>query len=289
MFCLLFAVMLFPVSAFADVIYEPTDEFYEKHRNECVHENEVYSAMGPENCAVFYKSPENKKINFTLENGESIRIIEIYTDKKDISWGYADSYKENRAVSGWVPMEYMWKEYNSDMFFSQYRDQIKNGNRTINKDGTVEKINFWVYPGSESCFEYTPYEDFKPNVQNIFTDEQGREWGFIGYYMGRWDAWIFMDDPGADFKEIYPDAAPERDMRVKPGAESETSNDANDKKNEKAKEQKNTDLIKEDLIVPDSGTDRTTLIICCAAVAVVVIVTVILLVCLKKRKSKLKP
>lgn len=296
LFCLFFAVMLLPVTAFADVILEPHDEFYEKHSQECQHDHRDYSPLGQEDRAVFYNSPEDPQESFSLENGKSIEIRVIYTDDNDISWGYAEIYTNSGYISGWVPMEHMMTAYNPALFLSQYSEEIKYGSRRINENRTFDVVFLWAYPGSESRTSLRFDKDYVLKVKGIFTDEQGREWGlfdrsgwqsdWISERYGRKYDWIFMDNPGAAFEEIYPDGAPVRDKRYLSGNESQIVNSENEKENNgKADEQVNTDPIKRDVIAPDTGADVSALRICFAAVALVVIVTVILLVCLKKRKK----
>lgn len=262
--CLLLVLTLFSTCAFADLIAEPGDEFYRRNRQDCRHLGALYSAMGPEGCVIFYKSPKNSQTAFRLENGKSIYIDFIYEDANGVVWGVAEQYSGGTYKTGWAPMDYLWEDYSSDLFISQYSESIRSEERkleTENGDGT---INLWSYPGSESCYELS-FDAYDLEFNRIFTDEQGREWGYVGYFYGNRDKWVLLDDPGASFEEVYPDGAPDYDKRVKPTAENNTA-------------------AGENTITPDSGADSRTLLICGIAVVAVVIVTGALLIGLKKRR-----
>ncbi|MGN0478129.1 MAG: hypothetical protein ACI4GO_01725, partial [Hominenteromicrobium sp.] len=54
------------------------------------------------------------------------------------------------------------------------------------------------YPGSGvwagSISELNPnYDDGKLSYHDIYTDPDGGQWGYVGYYMGRC-GWIYLDD-----------------------------------------------------------------------------------------------
>ena len=75
--CWILCVM--PVKA--DVIWEPMDDFYEEHREECRYVNRNFTANGPDGEVIVYKSPENPTVVDTWENGFSAYISFVYTDE----------------------------------------------------------------------------------------------------------------------------------------------------------------------------------------------------------------
>ena len=76
MTCFLFCT----ISVRADVIWEPQDDFYEKHRSDCTHVGRQFIADGPDGKVILYKSPESVKEVATWENGYKVWISFTYED-----------------------------------------------------------------------------------------------------------------------------------------------------------------------------------------------------------------
>ena len=105
----------------ADLIFEPQDSFYEKHADSCKYVNRTYIVNGYNGETIVYESPESAKKVITVKNREKYYISFVYTDKKNVEWGFLEDGQEN---SGWVPMDYMYPVYNSQSFYEEYRDKI---------------------------------------------------------------------------------------------------------------------------------------------------------------------
>lgn len=210
MFALALALLLcgaLPLNVRADVLFEPDDDFYEDHYEEMDYVNCAYLANGPQGKLTIYTSPENSLVEGTVENGEGIYVSVRYVDAGGIAWAQVEVF--TRALSGWVPMDYLVKVYNSDDFRAEYADRI------VAEEGSLaaseERVFFWSYPGSDVSEADLPLEgDYLPEYREIFFDDAGRKWGHVGYYMGIKNTWICLDDPAADYETLYADHAPQQ-------------------------------------------------------------------------------
>lgn len=257
---LLLTLLLGNISVKADIIFEPEDAFYKKHTDECVYHARRYTANGPDGYATLYKSPESASVMEKIENGEIVWIDYTYEDKNQVSWGYCETESEK----GWLPMEYLALVYDYISFSGQYREQIQEEEGEIDFCNG-ETIRFWSYPGSESAYDFSIEENatYLPSYNRTFVDEEGRKWGFVGYYYGRMNKWVCLDNPTADFETLYPDGAPERDTTV-----------VSEYTGEK--------------IAPDNSGMTSVIIYSGIAVVIVVAITAGVLVYLKKSKRQIK-
>ena len=191
----------------ADVIFEPQDSFYWDHRGECQYHSRTYFADGPENVAVVYRSPESSAVVERVKNGDELWISYIYEAENGISWGYCENYEEN--WTGWVPMDYLLLKYDDICFQEEFGERITTADEygVLNAEG---EVYLWNYPGSEDSVIYTVDGEYPPEYEEIFTDDAGRNWGYIGYHIGIRNVWVCLDAPGADYRTLYAEAAPQQ-------------------------------------------------------------------------------
>ena len=206
-----------PVSA--DLIWEPQDNFYESHRDECDYVGRRYQAAGYDDQVTLYSKP-NGRAKETLANGQS-GTVQFTWQSEDQVWGYICYAGEDQA-EGWVPMDELTLIYDDQQFQEDHASELQN----------VEpvKVEFtqgilYSYPGGpagsvlEEAKEYQPFSEM---FTLIYTDEDGLRWGYVGYYMGRRNSWICLDDPmnehlGTRIVEPEPSAAQLRQLDSEPG------------------------------------------------------------------------
>lgn len=245
-------------TAFADVIYIPEDPFLESHVLECDEMRRGFRALTE---VTVYQSPESAIKAGTLAQDEMVHIYYTYTDGRGNQWGYCEDYES--GVSGWLPMAYTELVYDFISFEEDYGDLFLSESGQLGPEYCGQEIRFWSYPGSETCSTHPlsqQAEEYRPEYQQVYTDDAGRRWGYIGYYMGHRNCWICLDDPTADFETLYPSGAPE--VEITEHGETEPT-------------------LPEEPIVPAQS--MTNVLICLAVIATVA-VTVVLLIKLKKQK-----
>ena len=202
---LVFLLALAP-AVVADVIIEPSDTFYARHREECQHWQRGYLACGPGDSVTVYRSPESAAVAERVKNGDILWISYIYTDENGIGWGYTENYEEN--WSGWVPMDYLLLKYDSLSFQEEFATRITEEEGTLEVSGA--EVRFWNYPGSEDATAFAVEGDYLPEYYETFTDDAGRRWGHIGYHMGIRDVWVCLDAPTEDYPTLYAEHAPQQ-------------------------------------------------------------------------------
>lgn len=100
--CLLLTAAL-AVPALADVIWEPNDDFYFAHFDECRASNESYPAAAD---TTVYADPETPVSVGVIPAGENVPTPYIWTDKNGDEWGYVEYYDASDAgwIQGWVDL-----------------------------------------------------------------------------------------------------------------------------------------------------------------------------------------
>ncbi len=196
---LLFALVLalsLGMSALADVIFEPDDDFFEKHRDECHYENRVYIASGENGYASAKKAPTSKKTEWEIPNGTEIYISFVWAE--DGGWGLKDSH-------GWISMAELTVKYDGISFEQEHGSEFLYPEEPETLDLTDrESLLLCRYPGDGEPFmtisasgeDYWwnwPPEDLSFNT--IYEDPEGRRWGYVGYYYGLRDFWVCLTAP----------------------------------------------------------------------------------------------
>ena len=222
---LIVSLLLGSVNVWAEEEAEwvPDDAFYMEYAEECVAMNREYFANGPNKKVIVYESPASAEVVKTMKNGDVVLIDYTYTNSEGIEWGFC----EFEGEFGWLPMPYMVPVYDYLCFEEEYGEQFQTVKADLIRAGgfydSNRKIKFWSYPGSSKKFTiaFGQWMSFMPQYTKVFVDEDGRKWGFVGYFSGKnLNSWVCLssvDEMLADFDELYPNGAPERDKReIKP-------------------------------------------------------------------------
>ena len=195
------------MTARADVIYVPENSFFEEHQDACSFENRMYIANAPGGTLTCYKSPESSLEKAQLKNGTELYTAFIYEAPSGIRWGYCEFY------DAWYPMDYTYAKYDDQQFREDYT--IKEESGELDKSYAGKTIYFWNYPGGEVTSSWSISEGGNvPMYSDTFTDENGLNWGFVGYYFGRRNAWVCLEKADVTEEAMYPDGKPVRDTRV---------------------------------------------------------------------------
>ena len=178
--------------AVADIIWEPEDSFYQKHSDECVYDSRAYEFAGYDGSVTVWSAPEGTAQQ-TQPNGRRVRVQFRWTGN-DVEWGYFYGL-EGSIDDGWIPMDDLTLVYDSQQFQADHASEIQNGAPVpVEFDSAV----LYTYPGgqvSDVLKEDAEYMPFSEVFSTLYTDGNGLRWGYVGYYMGRRDSWVCLDDP----------------------------------------------------------------------------------------------
>ena len=213
--CMLCAVCLLAVTASADLIWEPDNNFYRTHADQCERLDRSFYTNSAEGGVVLYEKPGGKDIA-VLKNGEAYRVSFTY-EKDGTVWGVV-THGENRQT-GWLDMKDMLLIYDNQSFTEEHEAEF------VTYDGAFDelcksndrRVIFWSYPGSGQIaanFNYLNQGYSALNPGPVWTDADGRVWGYIGYYMAA-RGWVCLSDPANENLpvtereyDIYPSGDP---------------------------------------------------------------------------------
>ncbi|MCL2158176.1 MAG: hypothetical protein FWH48_02080 [Oscillospiraceae bacterium] len=196
---------------YADALVEPQNDFFFRHRSECEYIDQSFYANGEGGSVSLKEEPGSKKEVATIQNEEILDVSHVYYHNGE-AWGVAVIYTpETLWLYGWVPLSQLLLIYDSRAFIQDHNEELEPYNGDYQELLTAGQIVFWKYPGSgiimfimqENIEEFIGYyiemskdENYGPYISYVYTDEQGRDWGFSGW--GGWgsnNSWICLSDP----------------------------------------------------------------------------------------------
>lgn len=198
--CILTFVSLIPMSAKADLIVEPENRFYFRHKKDCEFWNRTCIAREE---TVKWKSPNSSLEKGILKKEAEVYITVVYTDEKGLKWGLVENGDD------WVLMADMDLIYESDEFLADHWNEITEAAQPKTfPEGT--KMIVWTYPESGAIrdADWTTPKDL--DITTIYTDAEGREWGYVSYFLGNRELWFCLSDlenetiPGTQKQQLVP-------------------------------------------------------------------------------------
>ena len=99
-------------------------------------------------------------------------------------------------------------KYDSESFFEEHSAEISTGSRTL-AVGEDNGICVYEYPGSgelrrQGLGAYGGDGSENVELTTLYTDPEGRDWGYLGYFYGRVNGWVCLSDP--ENPALEPDA-----------------------------------------------------------------------------------
>lgn len=225
--CLATLIMTYSV-VLADVIWEPNDSFYKKHTDDCEYEDRTYIANGEKGYITVYKDPKSKEAEGYSENGNTYFVSFVYPKSapEDKKWGIIEYQVEEKGIftepdgskktkTGWVKMEEMMVNYDHYSFYSDHREEFNDYSGGFDPFSYEDPILFWTFPGSGvigSRIDMNNNQDMDLNFSYLYTDDEGQEWGYVGYFYAS-SGWVCLSDPT---NEKLPVTAPNQEDLIKP-------------------------------------------------------------------------
>ena len=190
---MLVAALGLAVPASADVIWEPENSFYAKHNEECDYEGRCYMLAAYEG-SVAVRAEPNGMVLEKVENGAQA-LVQFIWHGDGMDWGFVTAVSGDDRAEGWAPMDDLSLVYDSQQFQEDHQQELQEGAPV-----DVEFHEAWLYaypngPKNQLLQEDERYMPFDELFTTLYTDENGLRWGYVGYYMGRRQAWVCLDDP----------------------------------------------------------------------------------------------
>ena len=204
---LLLLALLLPLPSRADVIFEPMDDFYAAHAEQCEYVNDRYLSPGGVPGVV---SPENPSELCVFPSGWELDIPFQYEDAQGVVWGVYEEGEE----SCWVRLDALQKIFDGADFQEKYADAIQSYAGEMDGVSLPEIVYLWTYPGSGEVGGKLLAEEIAqadtPPYDAVYLDESGQTWVYIPYFYGM-EGWICREDPGsADLAATAPEALAEK-------------------------------------------------------------------------------
>ncbi|MDE7219037.1 MAG: hypothetical protein K2O45_05380 [Oscillospiraceae bacterium] len=208
--CILTVLILLTLAApaRADILWEPDNNFYEKHRGECTYIGRSYYANGPEGFVTLYNAPNGSIIEAQYQNGYALPVYYQYKD-----WACITVFGDEGEINGWTKLSDLSLIYDHISFEEEYADRITEYNGEFaDYAGDAEEVNFYEYPGAPRVSQSFNIAEFSKHMGNIlknltgtadspsyissiFVDENGLTWGYVNYMYGRLNSWFCLDKP----------------------------------------------------------------------------------------------
>ena len=199
---LMLLLIMMPLVAYADVIAEPKNDFYEQHQSRIVYLGRSFAANGESGGVSVKKAPNAKSEVAKLLNGE-VAYIEYSCLYDGEFWGFT-RYGASQITFGdkfdsrygWVKLDQMLVLYDYVAFEEDHFDELYPYNGDYDAIKETRAAIAWSWPGSDAPL--WTIEDL--NMENLrvayaYRDAEDREWGFVTYLYGSRNVWLCLSDP----------------------------------------------------------------------------------------------
>ncbi|MCL2162864.1 MAG: hypothetical protein FWH55_00425 [Oscillospiraceae bacterium] len=195
---LIFSFLLMPtLVAYADVIVEPENDFFNRYRNECVFLGRSFCAVDEDGTTPVKKAP-NSAENVAYVASAEIIYVEYSCLYKGEFWGLTSRYPDNgwQELYGWVKLNEFYVLYDYVAFEEDYSKDFYAYNGDFDTIKETRAAIAWPWPGADSplwTIEDIDITNFR--VLHAYKDRQDREWGFVTYLYGSPNIWFCLSDP----------------------------------------------------------------------------------------------
>ena len=299
--CVLFAffVLVLSVPSYADIIYEPYDDFYQQHIDECETDYywKTYKVVADSPVSVV-RSPEDDTVLGEYKPGKLFSTNTRYRNRDSI-WYYCPNFQQSDKA-GWISGSGIEQLYDSDCFREDHASEIRGAVKLDLKE--LKGITFCAYPGGRMTETRSlglqgiadGITDETLECSNSYTDPEEKLWGYCGYFYGSVNGWVCLDDPELSNTDT---ADPLTISEVRGGSPAETETETSTvresteetSKPETSSEVTETsefDTTAEETKEPEkiNGTDKTFIVVGILAGTALLTAAIVLIVLLKKKK-----
>lgn len=199
--CVMF-VSLLGGFATADVIWEPNDDFYRAHMEDCTYVNRDYYANGENGYMELFTQPGGKSLGFS-ENAELFHVQFSYALGDEI-WGVVEYGAEgDRLVprsdgdyeSAWINLKNTLLKYDAVSFDEAHATEYSAYTGDYSELKDLQNIVIWTFPNSGETGGTIDQIDENFVVDTVYKDIDGTQWGHVSYYYAVKNFWICLTKP----------------------------------------------------------------------------------------------
>jgi len=188
--------------AIADVIWEPEDNFYRAHMEDCTYVNRDYYANGESGYLELFTQPGGKSLGFS-ENGKLFHVQFSYTLGNEV-WGVVEYGSEgNRLVprsdgdyeSAWINLKDTKLKYDAVSFEEDHQAELTSYTGDYSELKDIQNIVIWTFPNSGEISGSFDQIDENFIIDSQYKDINGTLWGHVSYYYASKNFWICISKP----------------------------------------------------------------------------------------------
>ena len=189
------SLLILPKTATADMIWAPNNDFLNENFRDCEQFGRGCIANGMFGRVILYENPESHKKVKTCKNGTTFYVSHTYTDRDGTIWAVVESEDKK---TGWIPMDQL-VVYDNISFREEHESELKEFEGHVHDYVPEPPLQLWSYPGSGVIINtYTSIGyPVLYQVNDTYTDENGRLWASINYWHDK-EGWICLSDPAND-------------------------------------------------------------------------------------------
>ena len=202
--CMMICGMLVsPFVVHADVVVEPTNNFYEESSGKCVFLGRNFRTNGE----VSLRRAPNSNIDVAALKNDEIIYLEYSCLYEGEYWGLA--LYDNSGSAGWVKISQLLVICDYVAFAEEHFNEFYEYTGDYEEIKETGEVIVWTWPGSGYFLGSVSGIDVDNfSVSYAFEDDQGREWGFVPYLYGSKNFWVCISEPNNQDIPIF-NPAPE--------------------------------------------------------------------------------
>jgi len=188
-FILITLQLTIPITALADVLVEPNNDFYQRHRSDIAFLGRSFIENGTDGYALVMNAPDSRREKGRIQNGEQV-YLEYSCLYDGEFWGFTYEY------SGWIRIDQLLVLYDHIAFAEEHMEEFYQYDGDFAAIEEAGDVIVWPWPGAETSIR--TFEDFDTesfHVLHAYKDKEGRQWGFVTYLYAQRNIWICLDDP----------------------------------------------------------------------------------------------
>ena len=193
-------LLLFPLIAYADMVWTPPDDFYNANSSRCQSLNRNFYINSEMGYLHIKKEPGSETEVGVALNGNIFNVSFTYNPRGE-KWGVIMFTSANgQQVTGWVPMDQLVLVYDKYSFMEDHSSEFYGYSGDYEALFEVDELVFWSWPGSGiiTSVHSTQDNDLERDwlfASKAYKDSEGCEWGLIPYFYASRDLWICLSDP----------------------------------------------------------------------------------------------